>query len=173
MRTLLISIFTTVFLASSHAGAAEVGQELTNVELRDGSTDKPSPIPDFGKKVIAVFYTDADVADMNDPLADVLKAKNLDETVYRGLGIANLADSKAPNFIIKGVVKGKIDKYKSTILTDADHSLSKGWTLGDCNNTSVVLVLGKDKKVHYLHKGGIRGKDIETVVALVEKLMKE
>jgi predicted transcriptional regulator len=167
-------LFPTLAAALSlPAFAAEVGQEVKNVELRDGATDKPSGLPGFGQKVLTVFYNDADVADLNDPLADALKAKNLDESKYAGIGVANLADSKAPNFIIKSVVRGKIEKYKSVILTDSDRLLAKAWRLGDCNNDSVVLVIGKDKKVRHVQRGAVRGKDIESIVALVEKLMEE
>lgn len=171
MHRLLLA--AAVFAVPAFAADVAVGQELTDVELRDGTSDKPSKIPDFGKKVLAIFYTDADVADMNDPLADALKAKNLDKETYRGIGVANLADSKAPNFIIKSVVRGKIEKYKSTILTDPDRLLRKTWNLGECNNNSIVLIVGKDKKVAHVQRGEIRGKDIESIVALVEKLMKE
>jgi predicted transcriptional regulator len=153
------------------AVAAEVGKEMPNVELRDGSTDKATKIPGLGQKVLAVFYTDADVADMNDPLADALKAMKPDLSKYAGLGVVNLSDSKAPNFIIKGVVRGKIEKYKSTILNDPDRALAKSWGLGDCNNTSVVLIIDKNKKLAHMQRGEIRGKDIESIVALVGKLI--
>jgi hypothetical protein len=155
------------------AAAADVGQALKDVQLRDGTTDKPSGLPDFGKKVLAIFYTDADVADMNDPLADALLAKNLDLSIYRGIGVANLADSKAPNFIIRSVVRGKIEKYKSTILTDPERALARAWGLGDCNNTSVVIVLDRRGKVALVQRGEIRGKDVDAIVALVQKLMVE
>lgn len=173
-RTWLAALTTAALaLSASAALAADVGQALKDVELRDGTTDKPTGIPGFGKKVLAIFYTDADVADMNDPLADALKEKKLNLDVYKGIGVANLADSKAPNFIIRSVVRGKIEKYKSTILTDPDRALSKAWGLGDCNNTSVVVIVDKHGKVAHLQRGEIRGKDIETIVALVQKLMAE
>jgi hypothetical protein len=82
-------------------------------------------------------------------------------------------DSKAPNFMIRSVVRGKIEKYKSTILTDPNHLLSGAWGLGDCNNASVVLIVGKDKKVKHVQRGEIRGKDIETIVQLIAQLIKE
>lgn len=169
-RTILCA--STIVSFALPAFAAEVGQTLNQLELRDGN-NKPAPIPDLGAKVLAIFYTDADVADMNDPLADALKAKGLSLDHYRGMGVVNMADSKAPNFIIRGVVRGKIEKYKSTILTDTERLLPKAWDLGDCNNTSVVLVVGKDKKVYQVHRGPVRGKDIDTTVALVEKLIAE
>jgi predicted transcriptional regulator len=148
-----------------------VGEQLQDVELRDGS-DKPARIPDFGAKVIALFYNDADEADLNDPLADAIKARKFDESVYRGVGVANLADSKAPNFLIRKIVRGKIEKYKSTILTDPDRVLAAAWKLGDCNNTSVFLLLDRSGRVVHVQRGAIRGDDItrivETIAGLVE-----
>lgn len=152
------------------AAAAEVGETLPNVELRDGS-NKPASIPDFGVKVVAVIYNDADAADLNDPLADALKARKFDEERYRGVGIANLADSKAPNFLIRKIVRGKIEKYKSTILTDPDRLLAKAWRLGDCNNTSVFVLLGSDGKVLHVQRGAIRGDDIGKIVEMIAGLV--
>lgn len=152
------------------AHAASVGQELSNVQIRDAE-DKPAWIPDFGKKLISVFYNDADEADMNDPLADAIKARNFEETKYKGIGIGNLKDSKFPNFIIRKIIKGKIEKYKTTILTDPDLTLARAWDLGDCNNTSVFLLIGKDGRVKYLKKGPIRGAEIDVIVKLIEDLI--
>lgn len=152
------------------ADAAEVGETLPNVELRDGS-NKPASIPDLGAKVVAVFYNDADEADLNDPLADALKARKFDETFYRGVGVANLADSKAPNFLIRKIVRGKIEKYKSTILTDPDRLLAKAWALGDCNNTSIFVLLDKDAKVVRVQRGAIRGDDVAAIVEQVAALI--
>ena len=150
--------------------AAEVGEILPNVELRDGA-NKPARIPDLGAKVVAVFYNDADEADLNDPLADALKARKFDETFYRGVGVANLADSKAPNFLIRKIVRGKIEKYKSTILTDPDRLLAKAWALGDCNNTSIFVLLDKDAKVVRVQRGAIRGDDVTAIVEQVAALI--
>lgn len=157
-------------LAPGRAAAAEVGEQLQGVELRDGS-DKPVQITDFGTKVLALFYTDADEKDMNDPLADAIKARKFDEQRYRGMGIVNLADSKAPNFLIRRAVREKIEKYKSTILTDPDRVLAAAWKLGDCNNTSVFILVGKDGKVQHLQRGPIRGDDIQKIVDLIAKLV--
>jgi predicted transcriptional regulator len=157
-------------LSPAAARAAEVGELVPNVELRDGA-DKRAAIPDLGAKVLAVFYTDADVKDMNDPLADAIKARKPDEQRYRGMGIVNLADSKAPNFLIRRAVREKIEKYKSTILTDPDRLLAKAWKLGDCNNTSVVVVLGRDGRVAHVQRGPIRGDDIGKIVELIARLV--
>jgi predicted transcriptional regulator len=155
-------------LAPSAGRGAEPGDALPNVELRDGN-DQPATLPDFGAKVLAVFYTDADEKDMNDPLADAIKAKKFDETRYRGMGVVNLADSKAPNFLIRRAVREKIEKYKSTILTDPDRLLAAAWKLGDCNNTSVFVLVGKDGKALHVQRGPIRGDDIQRILELIAK----
>jgi len=158
--------------ASAPVLAAETGEELKNVQIRDAN-DEPASIPDFGEKVLAIFYNDADAADLNDPLADALKAKNYDKAKYRGIGIADLKDSKAPNFLIRKIVRGKIEKYNSTILTDKDLAVPAAWGLGDCNNTSIFILLGRDRKVKRIQRGAIRGADIDAIVALVDELVKE
>ncbi len=129
--------------------AASVGQELSNPQIRDAD-DNPATIPDFGTHVITLTYADSSVSDLGDPINDAVKAKKYSKDVYRGLGIANMKDSTAPNFVIRKIVKGKIEKYKSTILTDADLTLAKAWGLGNCKGKSVYVVIGKDKKLKYI-----------------------
>ncbi len=74
LRFLFISalvLITASRMGATPAHAANVGQELSNVQIRDAE-NKPAWIPDFGKKLMAVFYNDADEADMNDSLADAV-----------------------------------------------------------------------------------------------------
>jgi hypothetical protein len=153
------------------ADAATVGQQLSNVEVRDAD-DRPTWIPDFGKKLIGIFYNDADEADMNDPLADAITAKDFDESKYKGMGIGDLEDSKLPNFIIRRIAKAKVEKYNTVILTDPKLLLPKAWDLGDCNNTAVFILIGKDKRVKYVKKGPIRGAEIDAIVKLIEELIR-
>ena len=129
--------------------AASVGQEVSNPQIRDAD-DNPATIPDFGTHVIALTYADSSVSDLGDPLNDAMKAKNYSKAAYRGLGVANMKDSTAPNFLIRKIVRSKIEKYKSTILTDVDLTLAKTWGLGNCKGKSVFVLIGKDKKIKYL-----------------------
>ena len=158
-------------MGGNTADAAMVGQELSNVEVRDAD-DRPTWIPHFGKKLIGIFYNDADAADMNDPLADAITAKNFDESKYEGMGIGDLQDSKLPNFIIRRIIKAKVEKYNTVILTDPKLLLPKAWDLGDCNNTALFILIGKDKRVKYIQKGPIRGAETEAVVKLIEDLIR-
>jgi predicted transcriptional regulator len=164
------ALAAVVALSPTRSAGAQPGETLENLTLSDGD-DKPAQLPDFGAKVLAIFYTDADEKDMNDPLADAIKARKFDETKYRGVGVVNLADSKAPNFLIRRAVREKIAKYKSTIVTDPDRRLAAAWRLGDCNNTSVFILVGKDGKVVHEQRGPIRGDDIPKIVELIAKLV--
>lgn len=138
-----------IAFAAESGNAASVGQELSNPQIRDAN-DNPAVIPDFGTHVISLFYADTSVSDIADLLSDAIKAKKYRKDVYRGVGVANMKDSAVPNFVIRKIIKGKIEKYKSTILTDVDLTLPKAWGLGNCKGKSVFVLIGKDKKVKYL-----------------------
>lgn len=134
--------------------AASVGQELSNVQIRDANNN-PATIPDFGTHVIALTYANKKAGDFGDQMNDAMKARKYSKDVYRGMGVVNMKDSSGiPDFIIRKAVKSKIEKYKSTILTDPDLALAKAWNLGNCKDKSVLIVIGKDKKIKYLRYTG-------------------
>jgi len=155
--------------------ALSVNQVASNLNIRDAN-DQPATIPDFGSKVLTIIYGDSDASDISDPISDALKAKNFPESKNRGIGIANLKDSPAPNWLIRKIVQSKIKKYQATILTDVDLTVANSWGLGNCNNKSVFIILGKDKKVKYLKyfdkKNLPTQGDIDFVVNLVQGLLK-
>lgn len=131
----------------------KVGDKLQNPEVRDAH-DQPAKLPAWGNKVLLVLYTDPDVADQNDEFADAVKALGLSKDNFQSMGVANMKDAPAkPNWIIRRIVRKKIDKYGTTILTDPDRLLAQAWQLGDCNDKSVVLILDKEGSVRFFHKG--------------------
>ncbi|MEN6469718.1 MAG: YtfJ family protein [Smithella sp.] len=173
-KSLVVVVCAVIALGLGSANAASVGQDVTNPQLRDAE-DNPATVPDFGTHVLAVTYADTSVSDLGDPMNDAMKAKKYPKDKYRGIGVANMKDSTAPNFIIRKVVKGKIEKYKSTILTDPDLSLAKTWNLGACKGKSVFVVVGKDKKIKYIRytdKSNPWNKaEIDKVLALMDGLI--
>ena len=137
------------FVLSTGLGlAATVGQELSNPQIRDAN-DKPASIPDFGTHVITVTYADSSAGDYGDPMNDATKAKNYSKASYRGIGVANMKDSNAPNFLIRKIVRGKIEKYKSVILTDPDLTLIK-------TNTDLPLQLPRFHVLASVRSGSVR-----------------
>ncbi|MHB8139017.1 MAG: YtfJ family protein [Smithellaceae bacterium] len=174
----LVVVFSCAILTFAagigSVNAASVGQELSNPQIRDAN-DKPATIPDFGTHVITLFYNNVAASDLGDPMADALKAKNYNKDVYRGLGIANLKDSPQPNFLIRKIIRGKIEKYKSTILTDVDLTLPRVWKLDNCKDKSLFLIIGKDKKIKYIKyvdKNNLWSKsEINDVIKIVDDLL--
>ena len=147
-------------------GAADIGQLLKNVTLKDGD-DNDAKIPGFGEKVLFVIYADTQTADDNDPVANAIRAENFDPEKYLGVGVANMKDSWVPDFIIRRVIRKKAEQFNKTILADEDNILAKEWNLGDCNDLSVAMLVGKDKKLKYIKKGKVQGDEIQKVVDMV------
>jgi predicted transcriptional regulator len=172
----LIIVFgcAIIAFAAGSVYAASVGQEVSNVQIRDAE-DNPATIPGIGTHVVALFYTDTEAADLGDPMADALKAKNFSKDVYSGLGVSNMKDSAAPNFLIRSIIKSKIEKYKSVILTDVDLTLPKAWGLGDCKGKNVFVLIGKDKKIKYLKyvdkNTPWKPAEISSVVKMIDDLL--
>ncbi|HMU38905.1 MAG TPA: YtfJ family protein [Pseudomonadota bacterium] len=179
--TLLSSLFSVVaqgllFCALGVSGTAlaepKVGDKLQNPEVRD-ARDQPAKLPEWGNKVLLVLYTDPDEADQNDAFADAVKALGLNKTNFQSMGVANMKDAPAkPNWIIRRVVRKKVEKYGTTILTDPDRLLATAWSLGDCNDKSVVMILDKEGTLRYFYKGklpdGERQKALDLLKSLVQ-----
>ncbi len=165
----LSALLTLAILCVSDLSAAETVQQ---VQLRD-SSDNPAMIPDFGKKVLAIFYTDPDVADQNDTAAEAFKKENFPKTQYRGLGIANLKDAPwKPNMLIRKIIRGKEKKFNSVILTDPDYILKTKWHLGNCNELSVCIVVDKSGKIIYMHRGKMSSSEIAKAISSIKKAIK-
>ena len=175
LKILAFCLCAALIAGTASLNAISVNQSLSNLNIRDAN-DKPSSIPDFGSKVLTIFYNDAEESDLSDPMADALKAKNFPESKNRGIGIANLKDSVAPNWLIRQIVRGTIAKYNSTILTDVDLTVPRSWGLGDCNNKSICIIVGKDAKVKYVKymdkNHPASQADIDQVVKVVSELVK-
>jgi len=148
-----IAIFSMITIGAAIAMAAAIGQVVSTVQIMDAYKN-PVTIPNIGTKVVAVFYNDYEGADVNDHCADVLKYAKLDEKKFYSCGIANLKDNPMwlADGIVRLVVKGKVEKYKTDIFLDKSHAIKNAWNLGDCDNGSMTVIIGKDRKIKYLKK---------------------
>ncbi|MCL1865530.1 MAG: YtfJ family protein [Spirochaetes bacterium] len=178
MKRKLIITVSSIFIilgGFTLVNSLSVGQVAPNLNIRDAD-DKPATIPDYGTKVLTIIYPSSDVSDVCDPISDALKAKNYPKAKYAGIGIANMKDSTAPDWLIRKIVRGKIQKYSAVILTDPDLTTATTWGLGNCKGQSVVVVIGADKKVKYINKFNKKNvptqSDIDSVVSLVDGLVK-
>lgn len=152
-----LSSFAMIFIGSMLM-AIGVGDRLPQVQLKtfNLTTEKweMGGIPYLGTKVLTIFYTDVDVADMNDPLSNAIKAKNYPEAVYKGIGIGNSKDAPLkPDVFIRMAAKRKMKQFPgSVILLDETYAFRNALGLGDCNQKAAVFVVGKDGKIKYFKK---------------------
>jgi predicted transcriptional regulator len=148
-----------------------VGAELPTATIQDANK-QAAQIPGFGERVLLILYTDPDVADQNDKFADAVKAANVDpsKNFFQSIGVANMKDAPAkPNWIIRAIIRSKIKKYNVSILADPERALPNQWKLCDCDDKSVVLLVGKDKKLKYYKKGAINEGETEKVIQMIRK----
>lgn len=157
-------------LGPGRAWALQLGQTVPLVQVKDAN-DRPAAIPDLGRKVVVLFYTDPDVKEQNEPFRDMLKAAQLDRSRYRALGVVNMKDTWKPNFAIRRAVREKIAKFNSLILTDPDHLLKQAWILGDCNDKDVVIIIGKDGRVRYIKMGKMSEPEMQSALQLIREML--
>lgn len=146
-----------------------VGAELSNAKVQDANK-QDAQIPGFGEKVLLILYTDPDVADQNDKFADAVKGANVDpdKKFFQSIGIANMKDAPAkPNWIIRAIIRSKIKKYNVAILADDKRALPNQWKLCECDDKSVVLLIGKDKKLKYYKKGALDAGETDKVIKMI------
>lgn len=172
LLTLSAILLLAVPLLSISAFAIGTGAILKNIKVRDAKNN-PAWIPNFGKKVLIILYNDVDVADQNDPFANTMKAAKITGNNYQAIGIANMKDAPwKPNSVIRYMARRKIKQYPGTvILTDPEYILRDAWGLGNCNQKSVLIVIGKDKKVHYYKKGKLSDAESQEALAIIQKLV--
>jgi len=178
-RSLVALTFSCALLPAGLALAElKAGDKVEPPTLRDAN-DKPAQIPDLGKKVLLILYTDPGVADITDKFADRCKALKLPDEHFRSLGVANMKDAPGlANWLIRMVVRSKQKKYNVTILTDPDLLLKKAWNLGDTNDKSVVILVDANLKVRYVHtnkksKEELVGAEQDEAIKIVQEVVAE
>jgi len=119
-------------------------------------------------KIHTVFYVDPDKRDLNNPLADALKARSFDRTKVNSVAIINLAATWLPNVFIESKLKEKQKKFPHTIyVKDKQKVLVKEWGLAD--DDSDILVFDQKGKLIYKKFGKVSDDEIKEIIALIEK----
>jgi len=167
--TAALAVFTTFALC---AASISTGTLLQNVQVRD-TRNKPAWIPEFGKKVLIILYNDVDVTDQNDLFATLIQKAKIPEEKKLPIGIANMKDAPwKPDSVIRYMARRKIKQYPGTvILTDPEYILRDAWGLGNCNQKSVVIIIGTDKKVHFYKKGKMNESEAQQGLEIIRKLV--
>lgn len=170
-KTVLWALLALAWTASvAVAAELKVGERAADFKLKDSVGKEYSlASPEFKGMVLSIFYVDPDEKDMNVHVEDVLlKDPGLERDLrYKGLGITNLKATLLPNFIIKGIIKGKKEKTGAIILLDDDYTILNLWGLQ--NDSSNVLVLDKERICRYIYKGKLPADEVAKLVMVIKE----
>lgn len=154
-KLLLCSIAACTY-CSSYA-QPKIGSSFPPIALYNAQGNTES-IPELGKKVVAIFYTDPDAKDVINPISDTIKQKHYPTTQYLGMGVVNCKDTWMPNSAIKAGVRQKIkNEPQSVILLDPDYTLPKALDLPSCNNACHIIIT--NRKGHIVGSYNITSQD--------------
>lgn len=118
-------------------------------------------------KIHTLFYVDPDERDLNNGLADALKAKKFDRKKVNSVAIINLAATWLPNVIIEAKLKERQKKFPNAIyVKDKKKVLVREWGLADDN--SDILIFDQKGKLIYKKFGQVSEKEIPEVLELIE-----
>lgn len=119
-------------------------------------------------KIHTLFYVDPDKRDLNNLLADALKARKFDRSKVNSVAIINLAATWLPNVFIESKLKEKQKKFPHTVyVKDKKKVLVKEWGLEDDN--SDILIFDQKGKLIYKKFGKVSDDEIKEVIALIER----
>jgi len=168
----MTKIFLALSLMLGSSMAIELGQVPSNVVIEGengGNVNGKAWDSSMLKgKVYTLFYVDPDEKDLNNPLADALKARKFDRKKVNSVAIVNLAATWLPNIVIEAKLKDKQKKFPDTLyVKDKKKVLVKEWNLADDN--SDILIFNQKGKLIYKKFGEVSASEIKKVIALIEK----
>jgi YtfJ family uncharacterized protein len=163
--------FLVILILLDNCAAIELGEVPSVVTINNengGKVDGTAWSSDMLKgKIYTVFYVDPDERDLNNALADAIKAKNFDREKVNSVAIINLAATWLPNAIIESKLKAKQKKFPHTVyVKDKKKVLVKEWGLADDN--SDILIFDQKGKLIYKKFGKVSEKEIQQVIKLIE-----
>ena len=159
-----------ILLGSSMGVELGMVPALVTIEGENGGRTDGTPWESsmLKGKIYTLFYVDPDERDLNNPLADALKAKKFDRNKVNSVAIINLAATWLPNIVLEAKLKEKQKKFPHTIyVKDKKKVLVKEWNLADDN--SDILIFDKKGKLIYKKFGKVSDDEIKDVIALIEK----
>jgi len=167
MKKLLLGML--FILGSSYA--IELGKVPSNITLSGDNGAKVDGTPWSSSmlkgKIYTLFYVDPDKKDLNNALADALKAKKFDRKKVNSVAIINLAATWMPNALIESKLKQKQKEFPDTLyVKDKKKMLVKKWGLSDDN--SDILIFDKKGKLIYKKYGKVSSNEIRKVIKLIE-----
>ena len=164
----LLSSFLSFSLIAGDLEVGKVPPELTLDGKKGGLVQggKWSSSSIKGK-VFSLFYVDPDESELNDAAVKALSASKFPNDKYQSIAVINMDATWLPNIAIEKKLEDKQKQYKQTIyIKDFKKEFVKKWNLKD--DSSNILIFGKDGKLLYIFKGKLDAKEIETMLGAIK-----
>ncbi|MBP3425872.1 MAG: hypothetical protein J6K81_04040 [Rikenellaceae bacterium] len=143
-------------------------------------SNDPSDLPDYGSRHMFLFYVDPESYVKESANRDLEKELKADGKLgwegrtyspnIQGYAVLNLADTKLPSGLIRGVVKMVLGKnIPSLNFADNDHSLRNAWKMPDVNNKFVLMFVTKDGDMVFYRESPMSDEDKELMYSTIQQ----
>jgi uncharacterized protein len=171
MKTKVTQCIFLLLLSVSLFAGLPVGQNAPLLDLNGDAggrvDDSPWSSSELVGKVWVVVHADPDEADLNNVATEALSDKDFDLTYYGSVALINMAATWKPNIAIDYILKGKQEKYPSTVyVRDMDKLVVKKWGLAD--DSSNICVFDPTGKVIFSIDGQLNADDIAKMIVLID-----
>jgi len=183
LRSLFVITFVTFsFFASAHNFT--VGQRLAPVGVDDkGELNDVNDTFSYNKwnsaklpgkvRIVQHMAGRSSAKALNEPLITAIRAANLPHDSYQTTTIINTDDAIIGTgmFVRKSIESGKREFPWSQIIIDSNGTVKKAWELQP--ESSAVVVLDKNGVIKFAKDGQLSPQEVQQVITLVDKLVKE
>ncbi|MDH2898960.1 YtfJ family protein [Rahnella variigena] len=183
LRSLFVITFVTFsFFASAHNFT--VGQRLAPVGVDDkGELNDVNDTFSYNKwnsaklpgkvRIVQHMAGRSSAKALNEPLITAIRAANLPHDSYQTTTIINTDDAIIGTgmFVRKSIESGKREFPWSQIIVDSNGTVKKAWELQP--ESSAVVVLDKNGVIKFAKDGHLSPQEVQQVITLVDKLVKE
>jgi len=183
LRSLFVITFVTFsFFASAHNFT--VGQRLAPVGVDDkGELNDVNDTFSYNKwnsaklpgkvRIVQHMAGRSSAKELNEPLITAIRAANLPHDSYQTTTIINTDDAIIGTgmFVRKSIESGKREFPWSQIIVDSNGTVKKAWELQP--ESSAVVVLDKNGVIKFAKDGQLSPQEVQQVITLVDKLVKE
>lgn len=162
-------IFVLVLIGTTMNLSAQVGEKVSEVKVLNVKNNSVE-LPMLGEKNLLIFYQDPTHSEENSNLQDYLKSHPITGSGVVSYGVVNMAAAPLiPNGLIKRMARKRVKGTDAQVFFDPDNALSRGWKLGDVNNASCVIAVGKDRVIQFFKAGQVTDTEMQQVIDWVRE----
>lgn len=173
MRKNMLALLTILLApAGTTLAALPVGEVLPSLTLSDKhggyvSDGKPWSSDSMRGRLNFVVYVDPDDKDLNNDLAERLKAEKHPSDILTSVALINLAASWKPDSLIMSALRDKQKEFpQTTYVFDKDKSVATRWQLP--TDGYHVLFVDKEGRLLFEKNGQFSKQEIDQFLSLVK-----